>query len=96
MYVRWKKKVRRKETPKASDKLTLCGYVVESYREDKKVKQKVITYLGSIRQEWIRYPHIRKSFWTKAQKRLTKVNLPEKSLAKISSQIHKVIPRPEM
>ena len=66
MFLRWKKKNRRRKLWESSvDKLTLSAVIVKSLREDGKIRQKVVKYLGSIREEQISNPHRRRSFWRK-------------------------------
>jgi hypothetical protein len=93
MYLRWKRKVRRGKNPDKGSRITLCAVLVESHRENGKIKQTVIKYLGSIRHEHIQFSSRRHRFRRKAKQNLLTVDIPEQTRKTILSKLQEVVPK---
>lgn len=94
MYLRWKKRVRRGKNLDKGNRITLCAVLVRSDREDGKIKQTVIKYLSSIRQDEIEFANCRRTFWHKARQNLLTLDIPEQTMKTILSRLQKVVPEP--
>jgi hypothetical protein len=94
MYLRWKKKFRIRRHLDEQNKITLCAVLVESQREDGKIKQTVIKYLGSIRHEHIQFSSRRHRFWRMVMQNLSPLQIPEKNMHTILSKLQDVVPKP--
>ncbi|TET22710.1 MAG: hypothetical protein E3J76_04595 [Candidatus Aminicenantes bacterium] len=100
MFIKWQS---RKSFRNRNVSVRHCAYLVKNYREGNKVKQKVVSYLGSItgykkrneRNEVVGedfYPIPTKLFYKKAQKNLNKLNIPEKEKDKVLKTLSLKIP----
>ena len=76
------------------NRITLYAVLVRSDREDGRIKQTVIKYLGSIRQEEIEFANCRRSFWHKARQNLLTLDIQEQTMKTILSRLQKVVPEP--
>jgi len=94
MYIRWKKKYRKRRRHESSTRSTLSAVLVESVREHGKVKQKFILHLGSIREERIGSSIHRSIFWRRVTQRLSEVDLSKEGIFSINLSLQKVVPIP--
>jgi hypothetical protein len=95
MFVRWKKKYRKKKIFEEENKLTLCAVLVQNTRTGSKIDQKVIKYLSSVRVENLKHSHSRKIFWWKVNQKLDLLNPSEDDLASIKLSLQQVVPLPD-
>ena len=99
MFVRWK----RRKTPRtklgraprrhddAGD--SLYCVLVESQRINGSPRQKLICYLGSIKESYIERPWVRLVFWEKVRVKLDKIALARTDRIKVEESIGRVIPK---
>ena len=91
MYIRWKKNIRKKTKADFSN-VTFCAVILENKRQDGKVKQKFLKYLGSIRENRIDSATSRTLFWKKASKNLDTLELSKENKASIIKKMLQVVP----
>ena len=94
MYIRWKKKYRKKRWHDNTSRYTLSAVLVESMREYGKVKQKFILHLASIRGERIEISIHRSIFWRKVSQKLKNLDLSKEDISPIIVSLQKVVPIP--
>jgi len=92
MFIRWKKKKRVKKY--SGDGVTLSAYLVESQRDNGKIKQKIILYLGSIRSDHIKSTHRKEKFWEAIIKNLNETEIPERDRNNLMAKVEETVPRP--
>ncbi len=91
MFIKWQSRTNPKRWNVSA---RYCAYLVKNYREGKKVRQKVVSYLGSITgykkqnkrgkvvgEEF--YPFRKRDFYQQVQKNLGKLNISEKEKDKV-------------
>jgi hypothetical protein len=90
-FVRWGRpdEVRERRT----GEFLLIAHLVRSERRDGKPRQKVVGYLGSIREE-AEYVGHRKHFWEHADKRLDALALEAEERRRIEAALLARVPRP--
>ncbi len=66
--------------------------VIESFREDGKVKHRTLAYLSSLPSECFKYPSSVMRFWDICDEKLER--FPEDSRLRLAARIEAVIPRP--
>jgi hypothetical protein len=94
MYIRWKKKYRKRRRHEGSTRFTLSAVLVKSVREYGNVKQKFIFHLGSIREERIENSNHRSIFWRKARQNLNSLDLNKEGMSSIILSLQQVVPIP--
>ncbi len=92
MFVRWKRRERGKAA--SAGKYLLTAALVRSERRDGKPRQKVVAYLGSIREEWTGEVWPRKQFWEFADKVLGAAGLDAQTTAKAEAALLSRVARP--
>ena len=92
MYVRWKKKNRKRRYNESIPKVTLCAVIVRSQRINGKSKQKVVKYLGSIREEQVKYSYSRDIFWRNVRQKLYELDINTKDREVIIRKLREVVP----
>ena len=95
MFIKWQSRTSSKRQGVSTRH---CAYLVKNYREGKKVRQKIVSYLGSItgrkeQNEEIFYPGPRMGFYDQAQKNLDKLNISKKERMKILKSLSLKVPR---
>lgn len=100
MYIRWKKRVRTKHKKPTGD-YALTAVLVESVRgyyeagqQDSTPRQRIICYLGTIRQSTLQRPYFQMDFWISADAHLDKVQLTPEQRATIEARLAEVVSRP--
>ncbi len=95
MYVRWKKRL-RKRASQGEPSYLLSAALTESHRVNGKPRQRTIAYLGSIRNECIDLPFClpRRDFWQRVTTRLDALDLSASERATIEDVLGRVVPRP--
>lgn len=101
MFVRWKITRRAREW-KLVDKQhghyqpvnLLAAYLVESTRIEGKPRQKIIAYLGSIKDTRLAYVTHQHYFWTRAQAALHRLGLPGAQRWEIERKLLVRVPMP--
>lgn len=94
MYLRWKKKTRRGKNTNSTINFTLSPVIVESYWHGGRAKQRVLKYLGSIRENNISYIHTRERFWNQVNSNLQSLKLTRQQRASFAAQIQEIVPNP--
>jgi hypothetical protein len=94
MYIRWKRKYRKRRCYESIIRSTLSAVLVKSVREYGKVKQNFILHLGSIREERIESSIHRSIFWRKVTQRLNKLDLGKEDISSIILKLQQVVPPP--
>ena len=94
MYLRWKKKKRNKKKANSILRFTLSPVIVESIWEEGRTKQRVLKYLGAIREENISHLYHRRDFWNKVHTNLLSIEISPQQRALFVKQIEAVIPKP--
>ena len=95
MYVKWQTKKRSQAWHSRGDLLTAT--LVECHRVDGKPRQKVVSYLGSVRQELIAEHKIhRLYFWDAVAERLERLGtrIDTATKQKIEAQLAARVPKP--
>ena len=88
MFVRWKDgksktSIRRRENWGDS----LSGYLVKSERDGKRVRQRVVCYIGAFDEKTISAPHHRAFFWKRATPRLAALNITQAERKTIEASV---------
>lgn len=106
MFVRWKRRRRNTEPPadwprwrhepserakKEGD--SLDAVIVENRRDGKKVRQRVICYLGTVHEKTAGETLDRFRFWRYTAKKLEQLELKKNVRARLEAQLSAVIPR---
>lgn len=95
MFVRWKKRQRKRKWWDLEEKYSLYAYLIESYRDESgQPRQRYLTYLGSIRADQELTSWIVAVFWKTANTRLDKLELSGDQRIKIESKLEEIVPRP--
>lgn len=94
MYLRWKKKKRNRKKANSTVGFTLSPVIVESTWEGGKTKQRVIKYLGAIREEDISDHFRRRHFWNKVNMNLLSSEISPHQRAIFAKQIEAVVRNP--
>ena len=93
MYVRWKKRVMtRRHCP--TGKTALTAVLVENRRVDGKPRQRLVSYLGTIRQDGLTSPYHQLGFWGTADRHLAALALDNATRERIERSLLGVVPRP--
>ena len=87
MFVRWKRRKCGKDRPYDN---YIDAVLVESYRDDGKVKQRFLKHLASIPDD----PGFSWLLWKEVSKRLNEMNLDKADRDKIEKMIEKRFPKP--
>lgn len=85
MFIRLKKKRLSKQHGAA--RFTLCAVLVESYREKGQPRQRVLKYLGSVRQELFADHDHRRRFFLDLVTRIDQLRLDATSKTKLKMQL---------
>ncbi len=107
MFVRWKRKRRRDDTSGFGNARTVTpqwlrsAVIVESIRVDGRPKQRILKYLGSIRECYLD-PDNHASiyhwgyFWRSVDANLEQLELSDVDRVRIVAVLEDVVPRPDM
>jgi len=93
MYVRWTKR-ERSLRGEPNGKYALSAKLVECVRVDGKPRQRILCYLGTIREEMRASHYHMVDFWTAASANLAKLDLKKKLQSKIEKDLEQVVARP--
>jgi hypothetical protein len=87
--------VRFREYNLAKGHKSLRCEIVENFRDkcSGKVRQRSISYLASVKEQWTKYPRVRVEFWRRIEEKLSRLPLSEFEAQKIRSAINRRIPR---
>ena len=98
MNVRWKRRVVDDSSNRKSFRLD--AVLVENYREEGKVKEKLIEYLGEIEERFLN-SDVRDMkafhqglFWAKVDTKLDRLKLSAGKRNRIEAEISELVPRP--
>jgi hypothetical protein len=94
MYLRWKTKPRKGKKNHGLGSTTLVAVLVECRRENGKVKQNLVKYLGSIQKDKIDLISRRKVFWIRVLSNLDGIKMGNKKRKQLLTQIIKIVPNP--
>jgi hypothetical protein len=96
MHVRWKtRSLHSQWDSRGEHRYSLCAQVVASYRTGRQVRQKVILYLGVIKEERISSPLWRDTFWEAAMARLAaRRDFDPLARRRIRQALRERVPRP--
>ena len=89
MFVRWNRRERAR-----TGKFLLAALLIQAERRDGKPRQKVVAYLGSIKEERVPSPYIRKWFWRDVDRRLDSLGLEAEVRQKVEASLVVRVPRP--
>lgn len=92
MFLRWKNKTRKGKQTKG--KITISPVIVESYWKEGIVKQRVVKYLGSIREEDIPRRDFAEWFWKKVNSNLRSIKVPPRQRTLFMAKINEVVTNP--
>ena len=92
MYVRWKKNIRKTTKSKKNTNVTYYAVIVKSLRQNRRIKQKFIKYLGSIREDNLDSERCRNLFWKNVSEKLGTLELSKKDKASITNKLRQVVP----
>ena len=96
MFVRWKRRpLRRRRGWSPPDEHALYAVVVENYRVDGHPKQRVVRYLGAIKEGQLIYPLSTDRFWRDVDARLAELDLDAELRAAIEMKLAATVPRPD-
>lgn len=86
-------KIREYQLAKGGKSLRL--EIVENYRDkcSGNVRQRNLAYLGTVKEDWIKYPRVRDEFWRRTEDKLSSLDLSPDDQRKIRATIEKLIPR---
>lgn len=95
MFVRWKKQqLKRPEANGDAAGVVRYAVLVRSLRVKGKPRQKVVRYLGSIRESRINRAGYRIAFWMNVERNLKKLKLGDHIYQKILNTLSNVVPLP--
>jgi hypothetical protein len=80
--------------PRKTGEFVLVVRLVKSERRDGKPRQKVVAYLGIVREEYAEHPTHREAFWRRASARLDALGLDPEERGKIEAALLARVPRP--
>ena len=93
MFVRWKQRERTRRGHKTG-KFVLSAVLVRSERREVKPRQKVVGYLGSIREEAVGFHYHRVGFWGGADRCLDSLGLDGDTRERVEAALATVVERP--
>src|SRR5262245_31779952 len=97
MFVRWKTRTPRRswyaDFPHRNPGPSYSAVLVRSERVDGKPRQKVVLYLGHIKEKYRHSPARRFYFWERADRLLDSLNLTPAERQKIEEQLSAVVRR---
>jgi hypothetical protein len=89
MYIRWKRRWRRRRQEWAHyAELVACVWAAGRPR------QRVVSYLGSLREPYRDAPAHRQRFWAQVEQRLTTLGLDPGTQQRLTAQLAQQVPRP--
>ena len=99
MFVRWKKRTRRRrngwtEEGKPRHDRSLYAVLVENRRERGTVRQKVIKHLAHIGEPYLDAPAHQRYFWQRVDDHLDEMLFDPQVRGQIESKLLTVVPRP--
>ncbi len=95
MFVRWKRRpVRRRRPWSPPDEQVLCAYLVENRRVDGRTRQRVVRYLGAIKEGQLAYPLSTDHFWRRVDAALGELGLDDDRRRAIEARLMAAVPRP--
>ncbi len=96
MFVRWKRRPLRRRRPwSPPDEHALYAVLVEAYRADGRPRQRVVRYLGAIKEGQLRYPLSVDHFWRDVDRHLAELALDDDRRAGIAARVAATVPRPD-
>ncbi|HZT42086.1 MAG TPA: hypothetical protein VFA07_07845 [Chthonomonadaceae bacterium] len=84
--------IRFKHSPRSGGCSSLSVYVAESRREDSKPRQKVVRYLGTIKESSLPFAQFRLKFWQRAVAAIEGLNLPAEVVQQLTEAIAARVP----
>ena len=88
MYIRWKRSPLRRTAD-----VTLKAFLVHSVRVQGRPRQRILGYLGAIRQRYQHAPAHRQRFWQQVTPRLTALPVDAVTRAVLEADLARVVPR---
>jgi hypothetical protein len=88
MYIRWKRCARRRTAD-----VTLKAFVVQSVRVQGRPRQRILGYLGAIRQRYQQTPAHRQRFWQQVAPRLTALQMDPGMREALETDLARVVPQ---
>lgn len=94
MFARWKKQTLKSKSHGRHKALSYYAIIVESCTKNGKPSQRLVTYVGGIREKEIQSPFCRKEFWERAEEAISKIKPAPDVRAKIESKFLELVPKP--
>ena len=88
MYIRWKQYVLRRTAD-----VTLKAFLVDSVRVEGRPRQRILGYLGAIRERYQQAPAHRLRFWSQVAPRLTALQVDPGTRTALEACLARVVPR---
>ena len=88
MYIRWKRSALRR-----SADVTLKAFLVHSVRVEGRPQQRILGYLGAIREHYQQAPAHRQRFWHQVAQRLPALGVDPPTQATLEACLARVVPR---
>jgi hypothetical protein len=88
MYIRWKRYVLRRTAD-----VTLKAFLVDSVRVAGRPRQRILGYLGAIRERYQQAPAHRLRFWSQVAPRLTALQVDPGTRTVLEARLARVVPR---
>ena len=88
MYIRWKRSALRR-----SADVTLKAFLVHSVRVEGRPQQRILGYLGAIREHYQQAPAHRQRFWHQVAQRLPALGVDPRTQATLEACLARVVPR---
>ena len=95
MYVRWKRRPLRRRRIDRSPDWAQSAVLVESRRIDGKPRQRVVRYLGSIREGMLEAIAWQAAFWRDVEWHLDDLGLDEATRRSVVATLLRTVPRPD-
>jgi len=95
MFIRWERRLLARPTPIAPENYSLYAQVVESRRINGKPRQKILKYIGSIKEDCVTNAKDQKNFWEQANKQLDDLKLEPEQRQRLVESLRKKVAYPE-
>ncbi|WP_374027422.1 hypothetical protein ACES2J_12505 [Bdellovibrio bacteriovorus] len=95
MFARWKSQLLRKSLRhRGSPKHAYYAIIVEAYKKDGRPAQRLVRYIGGIREQDLNSPFHRKEFWERADRIMAEMNLAPQMRSSFEQKFAAKVPRP--
>lgn len=93
MFVRWKRRAKSRRK-RLTGETALSAYLVSSERVEGKPRQRVVAYLGSIRENATHYVGHQMGFWEAAAPTLDRLELDPETRSAVEASLTRKVPKP--